>query len=250
MIVTIQKNPALELKFFINEFRKITANRPHAAAISNWSSALDANDTTIFEKLVALQKLVLNVEAGIQHDPELLLKERYLSCIAPIKQSLLSEQLQQQSHTFANSVFAEQGSTMMALDFCSERLSKTKPETQITKEILQELKAEGQELLSEVADSVEDPLLRQYLAELLQCFSFGIDSYSISGVSSIEDSLDLVLGRLTRQKEKFKSASEKDQSVIAKISMYFHKSGQVADDAKKIAGLGRLGYEAFKQIST
>jgi hypothetical protein len=244
-----QQNPASQLKALIEQFCNATNSNQGIPAITIWAKVLQANETNIWDKLNQLRQLINDIERSIKNSPASFSQTRYLECTSSIKDTLNPIEITQDARNYKNGVFLANGKVMTALDFCADYVATLNNETYIAEETFTALAKEGAELLTLVLSDVENPSLKILLAELIQGFNLSLDSYRIRGIASIEESLDIVLAKFTRQKNTLNSASIKDTSLIQKTLAYFHNWGQVAEDAKKITGAGQLGYEVFKQIS-
>ena len=156
-------------------------------------------------------------------EPQILNKKNHLRWGDPIRATFLPSALIRPFHELVNGVFAESNEAMVALEFCVEALSKTRPEGEIIESDLNSLKTDCSALFDEIQMNVGSPELKRFLLELFNSFSDGLNSYQIRGVTGLDDALDVALGRLTKYKRSLNTHTNHDKSLLEKVLKFVKK---------------------------
>jgi hypothetical protein len=175
-------------------------------------------------------------------------KPRHLEWVSGCKLALSIDNLYVGAkHTADNFVNPNQRG-MASLDFCIEALSKSASEKVIEADVLNNLRELADELLQDVLKNVEEADLRTFLADLLQCFTYGIKNYQIRGSYGLDETISLVLGRLVRENQRYTVATSNTKNKFQQIWNFLLKLTKTVNDVKNMASTAQIGYEKFEEF--
>jgi hypothetical protein len=188
-----QDNPAGRLHSLLVTLKTIS---PNTSIREAWATAFELPPTDvigIYSNLVRLNDSLADIERDIglqdvdtdiflQHMPQL----RQLLSVANLEAPL-------KSHL----ILLSEG-VLMTLQFCSERLSKSCPETVPDKQTMDELAADMFDLAQKLQQADINKLLKTTLSELLESMRQAIGEYKIRGGRGLRQELFHILERLQR----------------------------------------------------
>lgn len=242
----IQFNPALQLLRTLDEFRLEAPNSNRA--IDAWIKILKGDQSTIISQICELNKLIDQVVKLISNDPNVINKSRHLEWVSNCRSALMFDALFVGAASIANGALNPSHRAMSSLDFCVEALSKSAHENEIDSSVLSQLSIDAHQLLVEILNEIEDPKLKVFLSELMQCFIFGIHNYQIRGSEGLDESISLVLGKVLRDKPLLANSGAQKKNTFQKFWSYITTLTKTVNEAKNVISTAQLTYESFEKF--
>lgn len=199
-----QTNPASRLLNILKHVRSI----PQTTVAELWRTefGLPTKDLMgIYQGLVVMQSLVTDVERCVQRLPGVN-HRLFLGGIPRIKNILAIGNLDQNSMVVQQSLDAEM---FKELEFCADLLARSDSEEPISRDDLQWIQNEVNELFEEVLKADLPKSLRESILELLEAMRTAIATYRIRGAAAFRKALTISLGELMMQHSEVADSKEK-----------------------------------------
>jgi hypothetical protein len=187
------ENPASRLLAILSQVRQKPAN---SILKKVWGDAFGIHESKTFEifhQLIMLSALVDEVEREIRLVPAIDHK-LFLKYFPGIRQMLSISNLDQSWQTAATRL---DEATMTSLHFCSESLSRCRPDRVSTSD-LESLRKEIDDLFNGIQASDLNKELKAILSDLAESMRRAVAEYRLRGVLGMREELFLILEKLQR----------------------------------------------------
>jgi hypothetical protein len=149
-------------------------------------------------------------------------KDAYLRPIVQIERAFTRANFETHCAEFKGII---NDSVMVALDFCSDKLSRVAAEEMIDATVLRELLSDVQDMIEEILGSTMDASLKAVILDHLEAIRRAILQYKISGAEGIKRAMDSGVGSLLRHADELKKSDNKSKverltKLLAKIDGY------------------------------
>lgn len=245
-------NPAEKLLNIFDDLITTYHMYGNAASFEIFSAVFKSSPIQTVSYLMNVLKLIETAEQMIQNDTNIINKTIYLSPFLPLKNILAPIPINMNQH-FSDclSVISSCRST---LEFCSEAFKKTFTEKPIDEETLKQLLSEGNTLFDNIKSKLPDGNLKKLLLKLLQSHNESIQSYRIRGAESIDESINYIIGTLSKYKESIKgdisTLEVEESSLLDEVEVFFRKITTTLNSAQSYIPLIETTYNFFKRIDT
>ena len=247
----ISENPAKRLYDLIATFRTKGSKNPNVASIEVWKAVWNIDENNIFQKIIDLNTLITEIEKKLKCDPQVINKERHLSWVQPIRNTLNPTALMAASSNVVAGSYHPESIHMVTLEFCSEALSKSSGENKISDEEISTLLSDLDALIKDINNQIGDQTTRSLLLDLLASVEHGLRAFQIRGPGGIDESLNLALGKLHRYKAVLEENSKKEPTgILKRVVTFLQGTATVVDNAKKVTDGIALAHNAYEQLSS
>lgn len=226
-----QSNPASRLHSIL---LATLGGDPNLRMLEVWATAFklkEANDIEVVRSLIAMSEAVEKVRQLIESNPNLN-HQRYLACLAPIKEAISPVYLQSSRQQVITPHIKPE--VLTRLEFCDEELCRSFSEEAVTAEELSFIVQATNELFDMVEKSVQDPTLRAILLEGLEKVRIAITLYRIHGAKGLKSSLQNLLGVVFTEQEALKGEKATNAAVFDRLGALLEKLDSFSSKALKI----------------
>lgn len=236
----VTDNPAARLLSILNEAREM----PESLIVGQVFAHLfgyGADDRAAFYRAVGyLNNLVDQVEFRIRQIPGLK-HDLYLRDISTIRNVVCPHGW---NLSWAQYIQPLKSGALTSIEFCSDALGKNHDEAVVSREQLENLKKQIDDLYRSVSDSDLELDLKAVLFDLIASIRLAIESYKIQGADGLKRSVVYAAGLMTLHKARFKERG--DNSSIKQVFEFVSNLVLLIKTAYKLKELGAGFSEVLK----
>lgn len=198
-----------------------------------WSSVLGGgiSEFEVVKGLTALAEALAEIEVLIRSDSSLN-HERYLACIAPIRNTISPLYLQSTRQQVVSSHITPE--VLTRLEFCDEVLRKQEVEELLSEDDLSQIARSASELFDMIKASVKDYELRVMLLEAIENVRIYISQYRIYGIKGIKSGVQRLVGVVVTDMDAIKKEKAQNSDSIQRLVEFLTQAETVISKARKI----------------
>lgn len=251
-----KSNPAQRLYEIIKKAKAFDQN---VNAISGWtdvfklsSNLFDKDSAPIVQKIREIRKRQAEVETmrclsqliRLVDDVEKILEskkdEDYESYKTPLPKIRLAIVPSRFNEGFSATLAQISDADVHLLRLCAKAIAKDFSEKIVDEEELIKISIEISELYEEIISAEINQELKTILLELLEAMHQAIHEYRIRGISSLKDSIALIIGKFYMNEELIRNTQSEEISKVMKIVNKFRQIYSFAADTVQLLGTGEV----------